>query len=511
MSELSPLVSIGLASLLGVILGYVVASLIKRTLAQSYAQALAESEGLKVRLVERDQQLAQAQSVLSLEKQELQSTRELCSELKIQSKANQVTAEQRQQQLEDLKKELSESVDALRSLETRYHALSQNHAQLETSLAEKIANFEAQRQDFEESKQLLKTEFHNLANQVLEEKGKRFSQQNQTSLDAMLKPFKAQIEGFQNRVNQVHSESVKGNASLEAEIKKILEVGVKMSDEANSLATALKGDKKTTGNWGEIQLEKTLQLAGLVSGDHYSSQKDYKDAARRKNFPDFVVNLPDNKHMVIDSKVSLVAYERAVSAESDSELKAALDNHVNDVKNHIDSLHKKDYSNLIGMRSPSFVLMFMPIEPAYIEAMKHNRELFDYGYKKNVIMVSHTTLMPILRTVANLWRIERGNEEAREISEKAGDIFNQVCLVAERLDKLGGTLATVSNHYNSTVKGLVGQQGLYGKVERFKSLSTKVTKSMPDLQPLHTDLENQRLELVVEPIESPDNGVMQEP
>ncbi|MBV1870084.1 MAG: DNA recombination protein RmuC, partial [Gammaproteobacteria bacterium] len=165
------------------------------------------------------------------------------------------------------------------------------------------------------------------------------------------------------------------------------------------------------------------------------------------------------------------------------------------------------YTNLVGMRSPSFVLMFMPIEPAYIEALKSNKNLFNYGYDKGIVLVSHTTLIPILRTVANLWMMERSNAEAREISEKAGDIYNQVCLVAERLQKLGGTLGTVSNHYNATVKALVGQQGLHGKVERFDQLSSKVSKTMPTLDPVHIDFETERLVLAAEPIsEVPDHS-----
>lgn len=155
------------------------------------------------------------------------------------------------------------------------------------------------------------------------------------------------------------------------------------------------------------------------------------------------------------------------------------------------------------MRSPSFVLMFMPIEPAYIEALKNNKDLFEYGYKKGIVLVSHTTLIPILRTVSNLWMIERSNAEAREISEKAGDIYNSVCTVAERLSKLGGTLSTVSNHYNNTVKALAGQQGLYGKVDRFSQLSAKVSKSLPHLEATHVDFETERLALIVEPIEEP--------
>lgn len=380
------------------------------------------------------------------------------------------------------------------NLTEKLTALSQELTGLKTTLAEKEKHFSEQQQNFEQSKQQLGVEFQNLANRILDEKSRSFSQSNQTALETLLKPFREQIEGFQKRVNEIHSESVKGNAGLEAEIKKVLEIGLNMSQEASNLTSALKGEKKTLGNWGEVQLERALQLAGLEENVHYRAQAHFKDEQGGRNYPDFVLNLPDEKHLIIDSKMSLVAYESAVNSEDDFERERLLKEHISALKSHINDLHKKDYSNLIGMRSPNFVLMFIAVEPAYIEALKADPALFNYGYERNVIMVSHTTLMPILRTVANLWRIERGNAEAKEIAEKAGEIYNQICLVAERLSKLGNTLSTVSNQYNSTVTALVGQQGLVGKVERFKTLSAKANKTMPDVELLNNQVDLARLE-----------------
>lgn len=380
------------------------------------------------------------------------------------------------------------------NLTEKLTALSQELTGLQTTLTEKEKYFSAQQQNFEQSKLQLSVEFQNLANRILDEKSRSFSQSNQTALETLLKPFREQIEGFQKRVNEIHSESVKGNAGLEAEIKKVLEIGLNMSQEASNLTSALKGEKKTLGNWGEVQLERALQLAGLEENVHYRAQAHFKDEQGGRNYPDFVLNLPDDKHLIIDSKMSLVAYESAVNSEDDFERERLLKEHISALKTHINDLHKKDYSNLIGMCSPNFVLMFIAVEPAYIEALKADPALFNYGYECNVIMVSHTTLMPILRTVANLWRIERGNAEAKEIAEKAGEIYNQICLVAERLNKLGNTLSTVSNQYNSTVTALVGQQGLVGKVERFKTLSAKANKTMPDVELLNNQVDLARLE-----------------
>ncbi|MFW7340945.1 DNA recombination protein RmuC [Pollutimonas sp. H1-120] len=417
------------------------------------------------------------------------------------------TVQSLQERLEEARLSVTVKDADFQLLAQRYAQLDKELAEMQAVHAERQASFQEMKTSFEQSRAQLKMEFQNLANQILEEKGKTFAQNSQSSLDALLKPFREQIDGFQQRVNQVHDETLRGNVSLGSEIKRVLEVGLRISAEANTLATALKGDKKATGNWGEVQLERTLQLAGLVKGDHYESQPRFKDEQGNNRQPDFVVKLPDQKHIVIDSKVSLVDYDRAIAAETEAEIRGALDAHVKAVRNHIDDLARKDYSNLIGMRSPSFVLMFMPIEPAYIEAMKHNRELFDYGYQRNVILVSHTTLMPILKTVANLWMVARSNEQAHELSARAGEIYNQVVVVAERLKKLGETLDTVSRHYNSTVTAVAGQQGLYGKASRFSELSSKANRTMPALEPLHADFEGERLELIAsEAVKLSDDG-----
>lgn len=405
------------------------------------------------------------------------------------------------EQLSEAKQALTERAQALNALQERFGTLSSEHTELKTTLQKREEHFKEQMLQLADTRKSLTQEFENLANKIFEEKGKTFTQTSQTSIDGMLKPFRDQIEGFQKRINDVHDASLQGNTSLNAEIKKVLDIGLKMSSEANNLTSVLKGDSQQRGAWGEAQLRRTLEMSGLVEEAHYEVQSAFKDSEGRSKQTDYLIKIPDGKHMIIDSKVSLVAYDRAVSANTPEEYQLAMVEHVKSVRRHIDDLASKDYTNLIGMRSPSFVLMFMPIEPAYIEAMKHNKDLFEHGYKKGIVLVSHITLIPILRTVSNLWMLERSNADAREISEKAGEIYNQVCIVAERLSKLGGSLNTASNHYNNTVKALAGQQGLYGKVERFDKLSAKVSKTLPQLEPVHMDFEAERLSLIVEVIE----------
>ena len=387
------------------------------------------------------------------------------------------------------------------------HAAEKNGQAKQLEL-EKERELGAQKiEQFEENRRQLKIEFENLANKILEDKARAFDKTNKDSLEALLKPFREQVEGFQKRVNDVHSESVKGNASLESEIKKVLEVGLKMGSDAQNLTEALKGDSQKRGNWGETQLEKTLQMSGLIEDDHYEKQTSMQDAEGRRKQTDFLIKLPDDKHIVIDSKVSLAAYDRLVAADNDDQLELALNEHVKAVKRHIEDLAGKDYTNLAGIRSPSFVLMFMPIEPAYIEALKYEKDLFAYGYDRGIVLVSHTTLIPILTTVANLWSMERSSREARELGDKAGDIYNQVRKVTERLAKLGNSLGAATNHYNDVAKALTGRQGLRGKVERFADMSSKVTQTIPEIEPLHNDLQSESLELLAEPLgneEAPD-------
>lgn len=418
------------------------------------------------------------------------------SEARAELRGQSVALEQAQRQLEARQAELATVKDELTATNTRLNTLLQEHTQLQTQQREREDRHLEQIQLLNETRENLKKEFENLANRIFEDKGKSFTSTSQASLEALLKPFREQITGFQTRINEVHSESLRGNTILEKEIQKVLEVGLEMNSQASNLTVALKGDKKTTGNWGEAQLQRTLELAGLQAGEHYDTQTAFRDDEGKRKLPDFIIKLPDSKNIVIDSKVSLIDYDRAIAAETDEARTEALNAHAQAVRNHIDDLASKNYANLPGIGSPDFVLMFMPIEPAYIEAMKHNKDLFNYGYKKGVIMVSHTTLMPILRTVANLWMIEQGNREAKEISSRAGDIYNQVCLVAERLNKLGNTLRTANNHYNETVTGLVGKQGLHGKIERFQHLSTRASKEMVSLEPIHDEIENDRLDSV---------------
>jgi len=401
------------------------------------------------------------------------------------------------EELESLKAEMATLNERLSASLAREEGLKATLAVKETEHAAKIVLLD-------DAKKVLRLEFEKAAQTLVSQGERSLASRNQESLDQLLKPLSEKIDGFQSRVNQVHTDLTGQNAVLKTQIKQLHDMGEVMSSEASNLTQALKGDKKLVGNWGEAQLERTLELAGLRRGEHYEAQQARKGADGQRLPPDFVIFLPQDKHIVIDSKVSLVDYERAVTTDDDTIRTQSLSAHANAVKRHIDQLSDKDYGNLAGLQSPDFVLMFMPVEPAYIEIMRANRDLFNYGYKKNVILVSHSTLMPILRTVANLWMLERSNEEAREISDRAGDVFNAVCLVAERMESVGSSLSQTTRRYNDAVKSLVGRQGLHGKVDRFQTLSTRVSKSFPEnLDVLPEQTEASQLSLATDKTAAP--------
>ena len=382
---------------------------------------------------------------------------------------------------------------------------------LATEREQQEENLRAQKEFIKNSSESLNQQFENLANKVFEQKGKQFAETNQTTLGGILKPLQEQIAGFQSRVNEVHDASTKSHTSLQQAIDGVKDLGLKIGKDASNLTTALKGDSQQRGAWGEAQLQRTLEISGLIEGDHYTMQDSFSDSAGKVKRTDFLVRLPEDRQLIIDSKVTLNAYERTIAAETPEQYERAMTEHVLAVRKHIDELASKDYTRLTGMKSPSYVLMFMPMESAYIEALKHNKELFQYGFNKQVVLVSHTTLIPILRTVANLWMLERSNAEAREISDMAADIYNKVTAVAEGLRNLGGSLTTVGNHYNKAVVALAGKQGLFGKVEKFEKISAKISKALPDIEPRDFELETGRLDLVLEPIDEPDSALRELP
>ena len=397
--------------------------------------------------------------------------------------------------------QMEEHKKRIQKLENEHTQTTNENSELKAEKREKQAQLQAEQEkleelksQFEKQKEALKNEFKVVSEEIMENRQKNLSEQNKESMGAILKPLKEQLDGFKSRINEVHTKSIQDNTSLKEEIKKVMEVGLEMREEATRLSSALKGDSQKRGAWGEAQLERTLEMSGLIEGEHYEKQASHKDETGNFKRPDFLIKLPENKHMIIDSKVALNIYDKALSTTTEEERKQAMDDFVKSVKKHINDLESKNYSSLKNIDSP-FVLMFMPIEPAYIEALKHDKSLFGYGYDKGIILISHTTLIPILKTVSNLWKTDKSHKEARQISEKADDIYSSIITVFNRFEKLGNTLNTASNQYNDTVTALAGKQGLEGKVKRFKEIS-RTAKDLPDLEKKYIQYDNSKLKRI---------------
>jgi len=389
------------------------------------------------------------------------------------------TCQQLEQDNELLREQLQEQErELIRSQST--HLAQQQAAQ---SLHEQL----------KQSQEQMAAQFQQLAQTALQQHGQSFQQMGQQSLQQLLQPLQTQIDAFQQRLNQVHTESVRGQTQLATELQRVMEVGLKMSGEAQHLSQALKGDKKRMGTWGEWLLTQTLEQMGLVEGEHFLAQPRYRDAQGQLHIPDIVVLLPDQQHLVIDSKTSLVDYDRAQQAENNEEYEQALQAHIKALERHVDDLAKKRYHSLPQLSGPDFVLMFVPLEAAYLAALAKQPDLFDYGLKKNIIIVSHTSLVPILGTIAQLWTLAKSHRHAHELAQQASSILHQLDRVCQRLKRVGDGIQQLSNHYNSSVTALVGQQGLYRKLQRFQELSQHRLAENPEVQSIRVDLQQERL------------------
>ena len=423
----------------------------------------------------QEENLNKAKSELNLKEINLKKSYELENELrceiislksKVEIKEKSLISQE--ENLNKVQNELDFKDDEFKKSHKRVNELECELVALKSEIEAKENILRSQEENLKKVKNELNLEFANLANKIFEEKSANFSKNSKESLELLLTPLGEKITSFEKRVNDAHSDSQKSAGELSAQLKEVVELGKNMSKEANSLSTALKGSNKVLGNWGEMQLERTLEAAGLEKGTHYTTQESF-DVSGKKLIPDFVINFPDDKQMIIDSKVSLHAYEKAVAAADLAQSKIALGEHIASIKKHIDELAKKDYSSLV--KSPDFVLMFVPVEPAFLEALKFDPNLFNYGYEKKVVLVSHTTLMPLLRVVANLWRMENGNKEAKEILKSANEIYEKFCTVAEKLNRLGNSVRSVNDNFNEVVKSVSGQGGLDSRLEKFKKIA----------------------------------------
>ncbi|WP_163398936.1 DNA recombination protein RmuC [Flavobacterium fluviatile] len=338
-----------------------------------------------------------------------------------------------------------------------------------------------QKLEITELQQKFTKEFENLANKILEEKSAKFTEQNSVNMKNILLPLQDKIQGFEQKVEQTHKESIDYHAALRQQILGLSEMNVQMSKETLNLTKALKGDSKMQGNWGELVLERVLEKSGLEKGREYEVQQSFINADGNRVFPDVVINLPDGKKMIVDSKVSLTAYEKWINEEDEILKNEFLKEHVNSLKRHVEQLGSKNYHDLYQIESPDFVLLFIPVEPAFAIALNVDSELYNKAFVRNIVIVTPTTLLATLRTIDSMWANQKQQENAFEIARQAGALYDKFEGLVSDLLRIGNKIKDTKTEYENAMNKLVdGRGNLISSVEKLRKMGAKAKKSLPE-------------------------------
>ncbi len=339
--------------------------------------------------------------------------------------------------------------------------------------------FAEQKEELEAIKSQFNKEFQLLANSILEEKTQRFTQHNQEQMNLLLNPLKEKIKSFEEQVAKSYQQESAERHVLKGVVEQLMQQSVQIREEANNLAKALKGDNKKQGNWGEIILERVLERSGLIKDQEYKLQASVQEIGGKRLQPDAIIFLPDEKHLVVDAKLSMVAYERAVNADTEEDRIIALKQHVLSLENHIRELSAKDYHSLYGIHSPDFVLMFVPIESSLSMAVNQKPELFSDAWDRRVVIVSPSTLLATLRTIASVWKQERQNKNVLEIAKEAGLLYDKFVGFLDDMEQIQGYLQKASNKHEDAMKKLAeGPGNVVRKIEQLKNLGAKANKQI---------------------------------
>jgi DNA recombination protein RmuC len=365
--------------------------------------------------------------------------------------------------------------------------LTSEQQRLSNQVAELTTTLELERSQTGEKLELLKNDeirltnrFETLASAILEDKTKRFTEQNQTNLNQLLEPLKIKISEFQGEVHKVYVQEGKDRSALAEQVKQLMALNNQLSKDAHNLTSALKGQAKAQGNWGELILERVLEASGLRKGHEYDVQESHTRADGSRAQPDVVVHLPEDRHLIVDAKVSLTAYEEHANAETDHQRDAAMKRHLDSVRAHIRELSEKNYQQLYGLQSLDFVLMFIPVEPAFMLAISHDSDLWQDAWEKNVLLVSPSTLLFVVRTVAHLWRQEQQSRNAQEIASQGGKLYDKLVGFVEDLENLGTKLKQAQSAYDGAYnKFSEGRGNVIRQAEQLKNLGVKPTKHLP--------------------------------
>jgi DNA recombination protein RmuC len=375
-------------------------------------------------------------------------------------------------QLQDAREQASE-------LQRRVSGLSTDNARLE----ERLQGTTEKLQWLEQSREQMKKEFEQLSSRIFEERSQRLQEQNRTGLDDLLRPFRQQLTDFRRRVDEIHTEESKTSASLTQQLQQLQQLNHQMVDDARNLTNALKGQTKTQGNWGEMILERILEESGLTRGREYETQVSLDSADGRRQ-PDVIVHLPDGKDVIIDAKVSLTAYERYCREdENEADRQRALDEHLVSLRNHVKELSDKGYETLEGVQTLDFVLLFVPVEGAFLTAMEKAPGLYTEAYNRHIVLVSPTTLLVTLRTINNIWRNEYQNRNALDIADRAGKIIDQVSLLSESFEDVGKRIRSADKAWEKSYKQLASGRGnLLRQAHQLQEMGARARRQLPSLE-----------------------------
>ena len=392
-----------------------------------------------------------------------------------------------QERITSLSNEKTEKENGIEQMNQQLEKVRAEMQQLHMDLVKKDASLEhadeklkSQQDDVAKLQEKFSKDFEILASKILEDKSSKFTEKNKENMQQILNPLQEKIKSFEKKVEDTHKDSIEKQSALRQQILGLKELNVQMSKDAVNLTKALKGDSKKQGDWGELQLETILEKAGLQKDVHFSTQDGYRDEEERLKKPDLIINLPDNKHLIIDSKVSLTGYERFFNADNDIEEKTGLKKHIVSIQKHIKELGTKNYTDLYGINSPDYVIMFVPIEPALMIALQQDQDLYLQALDKNVVMVSTSTLLATLSTVASIWKQEDQKRNVIEIARQAGALYDKFEGLAQDLIKIGKQLNASQEGYKAAMNKLTdGKGNLISRVENLKSLGAKTKKSLP--------------------------------
>jgi len=422
-------------------------------------------------LLRRQSSLKQRMATLSEQRDELR-----LSEARLSEKLSAATSAQATAQSEHAA--MREELDKLRGQRSEW---ASERAVMQTQLHEQDKAAKDKIALLQQAEERLKREFENLANKIFDAKSEKFTQQSKSSVEALLNPVREQLKDFRRRVEDVYDKESKDRVSLFSEIKHLKSLNERISDEALNLTRALKGESKTRGDWGEIQLQRLLEDSGLQQGREYETQSSYRDAQGDQFRPDVVVHLPQEKDIMIDSKVSLAAYDNYYAAETDAARGQCVKAHISAVRTHIRQLSEKNYADLIGVNTLDLVVMFVPIEPALLLALQHESGLFREALDKRILLLGPTMLMGTLQIIHNIWRYEQQNRNAVEIARKAGDLHDKFVGFVEALDDIGANLDKARESYATARKRLTAGKGnLVTRTVALRKLGAKAKKTLPE-------------------------------